>query len=167
MPVVAPPTTAIVAQQNELKDFFNGIVAVSVVVLFAKFVTHRSRKKNPPQIKFLGRTVKFLGRTGSDWSHLACVTLAGAGVFLGLYGAQFAQHQGIRYWAWITTSLALLILTIDVVGNDFRASKDRSSATSQGSRPTPADPPAPPVTGRTPPDRPGDPPSTQQMSDDA
>lgn len=85
----------------DMKDFFNDVVALCVVVLFAKFVSHNSRGKN--------RDIAW------EALHVLCVLSAGLGVFAALRGAE-GGHPGLLYnVAWVGAATSTAILIADVV----------------------------------------------------
>jgi hypothetical protein len=92
--------------QVDLTDFYNDVVALCIVVLFAKFVAHGRRAKE----------------ASIAWTilHEACVLFAAIGVFAGLRGAEGGKPGDWYDLAWIGASMSMGILVIDVLSFDLR-----------------------------------------------
>jgi len=93
---------------NTSADFFNDIVRVAIVIVFAKFVTHHNR--HGP-------------RTGDIYGwHLASVGLSVLAVAIGLAGAEFENDPDP--WIHLVAAAAMtggvVILLVDVLADDWR-----------------------------------------------
>jgi hypothetical protein len=87
-------------------DFLNNAAAVCVVVLFAKFVTHRTRPSGNPR----------------QWHivlHLLCIAFAAFGLVTALNGAEAESDWWILHaMVWAGTILAAGLLLTDVLSAD-------------------------------------------------
>jgi hypothetical protein len=92
--------------EADLRDFYNDVAAICIVVLFAKFVAHGRRAKEDH----------------INWTilHGACVLLAGVGVFAALRGAEGGKSGDWYDLAWIAAGLSMSILVVDVLWFDLR-----------------------------------------------
>ncbi|MCW2517021.1 MAG: hypothetical protein JWR11_6063 [Mycobacterium sp.] len=91
-------------------DFANNVAAVAVVLLFAKLVTHRSRKlraEDDPRIWILFAV------------HVVAVVAAAAAVVLSL-AAVYRKCDALGDVAWWAAAVAGVILIIDVLIEDMR-----------------------------------------------
>jgi hypothetical protein len=103
-----PPTSD---PNSDLKDFYNDVVALCTVVIFAKFVAHGRRANEH----------------GSKWTilHGACIVFAAVGIVAALRGAEGGK-PGLWYdLAWIGASMSMGILVIDVLWFDLRPLVER------------------------------------------
>ena len=92
---------------SEMKDFFNDVVALCVVVMFAKFVSHgrgASRTRHPV------------------WTvlHTLCLVFAAVGVFTARRGAEGGDPGVLYDWAWAGAAVSTGILVADVFLAGFR-----------------------------------------------
>lgn len=97
--------------ESDLRDFYNDVVALCTVVIFAKFVAHRRRANEH----------------GSKWTilHGACILFAAVGIVAALRGAEGGK-PGLWYdLAWIGASMSMGILVIDVLCFDLRPLVER------------------------------------------
>jgi cytosine/uracil/thiamine/allantoin permease len=111
-------------------DFFNSVASVAVVLMFAKFVTHRSRKPRH------GR--KGTGEVVLIGCHIAAVLAALIATVASLVAVD--QQDVSPYWrlaGWWGLAIAGSLLVGDVLVEDFTSYKkhrpneaDRSSTTS-------------------------------------
>jgi hypothetical protein len=107
-------------------DFFNNIAAVCVVLLFAKFVTHRSRTPGGRQ-------------TGVLVLHVVCVVAAAVGtVFALIATVRQSAAPGLTVTAWVSLGVAGLTLMFDVLWDDIR--RHRSAAPAGAEARQPSDP---------------------------
>ena len=91
-------------------DVCNAAVTVAPVIVFAKFVTHRSRDDHAAGA---GAAVW--------WGHLLCVLLSGACLFAATLGLAWSAH--VEALAWVaagTLTLSFLILLVDGLRDDLR-----------------------------------------------
>jgi len=79
-------------------DFFNNIVAIAVVLMFTKVVSHRSHKTEKPALQ---RTLAAL--------HVLAVFAAAATVAMGVVATDSRFTPGP---VWLNVSYALLFLTV-------------------------------------------------------
>jgi hypothetical protein len=94
-------------------DFFAAIVTVGSVTIFTKFMVHRSRK-NKREINGCAHWVRGV-------FHAVCVLLSGVAMGFALWGlAQRQESQTLEMIAAATLGVALLILIVDGVADDFR-----------------------------------------------
>lgn len=97
----------VIGQGAELKDFFNDVVALCVVVMFAKFISHgrgASRTRHPV------------------WTllHALCLIFAALGVFAALRGAEGGDPGRLYDLAWVGAVVSTGILVVDVFLGGFR-----------------------------------------------
>jgi glucan phosphoethanolaminetransferase (alkaline phosphatase superfamily) len=92
---------------NTSVDFFNAIVTLASVVLFAKFVTHRTRNREVVTV-------------GLHWWHVGCVVLSIVAIALALIG--LGRERNPPSWLHILSAtvaaVAVAILVIDGLGDD-------------------------------------------------
>lgn len=109
---------------NTSVDFFTNIVTVSIVLVFAKFVTHHNRR----------------GPT-TGWTHawhLVCVIVSVAAVAMGLAGVELETDPDPWFHILAAAAMAagIIILLADVLANDWqrvdRASHGRTDDTGAG-----------------------------------
>lgn len=88
-------------------DFYNNIAAVAAVLMFAKFVTHRTRKGQKP---------------GSErWLfgfHFIGVAAAAVAILVALSATADGATDS-RILEWVSLGLSGLILVVDVLVDDF------------------------------------------------
>jgi hypothetical protein len=91
-------------------DVCNAAVTVAPVIVFAKFVTHRSRRAHAAGA---GAAVR--------WGHLLCVLLSGASLFAAILGLAWSAHvEALAWFAAGTLALSFLILLWDGLRDDLR-----------------------------------------------
>jgi hypothetical protein len=95
-------------QGAELKDFFNDVVALCVVVMFAKFISH-------------GRGASRTRRPVWTLLHALCLLFAAVGVFAALRGAEGGDPGLLYGLAWVGAAVSTGILVADVFLAGFRA----------------------------------------------
>jgi hypothetical protein len=95
-------------QGAELKDFFNDVVALCVVVMFAKFLSH-------------GRGASRTGHPVWAFLHGLCLVFAALGVFAALRGAEGGDPGWLYGLAWVGAVVSTVILGADVFLAGFRA----------------------------------------------
>jgi mannose-6-phosphate isomerase-like protein (cupin superfamily) len=87
-----------------------------VVVLFAKFVTHRTRKGRPSP--------------RATWLHFLCATFAAFGLVSALIGTELESDRfDIHGMVWVGTGVSFAILLGDVLFTDWRARTRANGAT--------------------------------------
>jgi hypothetical protein len=93
---------------NTSADFFNDIITVAIIIVFAKFVTHHNRH---------GRRT-----AGTYWWHLASVVLSVLAVVMGLAGAEFETDPDLWIHVVAVGAMAggVVILLVDVLVDDWR-----------------------------------------------
>jgi len=96
------------SQSNFSPDFFNTAGAVFAVFIFAKFVSHRSRRARKPD--------KSSNWDGPGIFHAVCVIAASIGLVLAML---ITELQWDSLWAdilvWIALAIAGVILLWDVI----------------------------------------------------
>ena len=114
-------------------DFFNNVAAIAVVLMFAKLVTHRSRRTHRT-----GAEVKWLLLL-----HLACLGAAGVAVVVSMIAVSTeSTDEWLQRSGWIAVAVAGLIVIGDVAVEDWRqasadSKKSASTTTAGGARPLP------------------------------
>jgi hypothetical protein len=101
---------------NTSVDFFNDILTVSSVILFAKFVTHRNRHG------------PFTSRT-HIW-HIISVAASALAIVVSLVGAELEADPPppIHFIAVAAMAVGVVVLLVDVLSDDGdRAADYRSS----------------------------------------
>jgi undecaprenyl pyrophosphate phosphatase UppP len=93
---------------NTSADFFNDIITVAIVIVFAKFVTHHNR--HSPRTTSIYR-----------W-HALSVGLSVLAVVLGLVGVELETdpHPSIHIVAAAAMAGGVVILLVDVLVDDWR-----------------------------------------------
>lgn len=91
-------------------DVCNAAVNVAPVIVFAKFVTHRSRDGGAAAARGAARV-----------GHLLCILLSGASLFAATLGlAWSAQVEALAWVAAGTLALSFSILLVDGLRHDLR-----------------------------------------------
>jgi hypothetical protein len=91
-------------------DFFNNVAAVSMVLIFAKFVTHRSR--SGPRSGRARRIAAGL--------HVVCVVAAVVSLVIALAATELqSDHMLLHVLAWVSLGIASAVLIGDVLWEDL------------------------------------------------
>ena len=89
-------------------DFFNNVAAVSIVLLFAKIVSHRTRRE-PAR-----------SNTAIKMLHAVCIVAAAVGLVVGLVATDIKSDSlALRVLAWVALAVAGLVLIVDLLAEDL------------------------------------------------
>lgn len=97
---------------NSSVDFFAAVVALSSVMLFTKFVTHRTRDESQP----VSRRLHCL--------HVFCVLASGVAAGFALYGLEIDDADP-PLWLHVVTYIAVAIAGLILVWDGLAGDKKR------------------------------------------